>query len=674
MIPLVGGDLRLAFPVLLGWVSLLILQLNIPLNIQKSSAFLLVVISLLVVLAVLSLRWKPILSLSMFTISACVISYAVRLPSHVETFPWDAAPAYEATFWTSWAEKLRVEFQIASAGLPDVGGELIPGLTIGDTTRLSEVLSQSMKTVSLTHITAVSGANIVIVTATVMGIVALLGAGRKLRLVLAVFALIAFVILVTPQSSVLRAAVMSCVVLITLFGGRPGSGIPLLALTSLIMLLWDPWWATDFGFILSVAATAGILLFSQPLARRLSAFIPVWLAVLISIPVAAQLMCQPVIILLSPQIPTYGILANVLAAPAAPLATILGLLAIVFVGWAPSLASFILWVAWLPAQWIGHTAIVISRFPEAAIPWPDGIFGSVLLGVVSLAFLVAIFSSQVIVRRILSTLLVGCVLLWAIFTTFTHLRFSTSLPSEWSIAVCDVGQGDALVLKSEDQIAVIDLGRTPQALTKCLSQLGITRINLLVITHFDKDHVGGLSAVMGKVDTAIVGKPENAEDDGLLKDLVRSGAHITSAFQGMNGFLGKAAWKVLWPDGKHPDMEMGNPGSVVLFVAFPEFSALFLADVGREAQASLMNSVALTHADVVKVAHHGSADQSVGLYEAINPELGLFSVGQNNEYGHPRKETLEMLQHIGALTPRTDESGLILITQNLTGLSVWTER
>ncbi|MEG2778090.1 MAG: ComEC/Rec2 family competence protein, partial [Aurantimicrobium sp.] len=127
-----------------------------------------------------------------------------------------------------------------------------------------------MKTVSLTHITAVSGANIAVVTASVMAIAALCGAGRRVRLVIAVCALVAFVILVTPQPSVLRAAVMAVVVMIALFSGRPGSGIPLLAFATLLMLMWNPWWAIDYGFILSVSATAGLLLFSGPLASSLN--------------------------------------------------------------------------------------------------------------------------------------------------------------------------------------------------------------------------------------------------------------------------------------------------------------------------------------------------------------------------------------------------------------------
>ena len=120
-------------------------------------------------------------------------------------------------------------------------------------------------------------------------------------------------------------------------------------------------------------------------------------------------------------------------------------------------------------------------------------------------------------------------------------------------------------------------------------------------------------------------------------------------------------------------MELGNPGSVTLLVAFPSFRALFLGDLGQEAQLALMNTVDLPTVQVVKVAHHGSADQSSTLYEKVNPAIGLFSVGAENEYGHPRSETLTLLTDLGAFTPRTDNDGLILISARSSGLSVWTE-
>jgi len=668
----IAADLRLLLPVLVGWIVLATALVLI--DTKQIAAPVGGGIVLLVILCGISvIRLLPILGLSAIVMAAMMASCLIQLPGHIETHPWDVPLPTQAPGWLAWADVLRSSFLTATAELPGYGGQLIPGLAIGDTSRVSEQLSNSMKVVSLTHITAVSGANCAIVTASVMAIAALFGAGRKVRLLAASVTLIAFVVLVTPQPSVLRAAVMAIVVMLSLMSGRPASGLPLLAAVTLLMLLWNPFWAIDFGFILSVSATAGILLFSGPLTLSLSRWLPFWLSAMIAIPLSAQLMCQPFIILLSPQLPTYGVLANVIAAPAAPLATVVGLLACLITWWAPGLALPLLWLSWLPAEWIGQTAFLIARFPQAQIPWFGGLIGAVCAAMLSILVLLAFLSPKRIVRSTSVAVSVMTGAIWSVTALVNGLTFSSSLPQEWSVAACDVGQGDALVLKSQGHVAVIDVGRTPGPMKKCLEQLRITHIDLLVLTHFDKDHVGGLDAVMGKVENAIVGKPENAEDQGLLTELSRSGARLQRGVQGLSGAVGEAQWQVLWPDSQHPTMELGNPGSVTLLVAFPTFRALLLGDLGREAQLALMDTVDLPSVQVVKVAHHGSADQSSTLYEKVHPLIGLFSVGAGNDYGHPRSETLTLLTNLGSVTPRTDEDGLILISASASGLSVWTE-
>ena len=667
-------DFRLALPVFIAWIALAVLLLLSPSGPVLGQPLLISLVAVLLLSGLYVIRLIPSLGMCFIAVGSLFFAYAVLSPNHIERQPWDHVPEAEIPWWSLWAEELRQRFLDASSGLPSFGGELIAGLAIGNTSRVSEHLSEAMKTVSLTHITAVSGANCVIVTASVMALAAICGAGRKTRLVIAFVALVAFVILVTPQPSVLRAAVMASIVIFSWLGGRPGTGIPLLASATMLMLLWNPWWAIDFGFILSVVATAGLLLFSQPLTASLSRWLPLWLATLVAVPLAAQLMCQPFIILLAPQLPTYGILANVLAAPAAPMATILGLIACVLVAVFPLLATLVLWCAWLPAEWIGQTAQFVAALPQSHIPWFEGVIGSISAGLLSLLTLVVLLSTNKKVQVATGTVLVISVVVWLSLSVISTVRFTNSLPPNWEIAACDVGQGDGLVLRSQGQIMVIDVGRKPAPMRECLEKLSITHIDVLVLTHYDKDHVGGLDSVIGKVERAIVGLPENTEDQSLLSQLSQSGASVERGLQDLEGTLGLASWKVLWPDGQHPVMEVGNPGSVTLLVAFPHYRALFLGDLGKESQLELMRDIDMPHVDVVKVAHHGSADQSSTFYSQLKPSIGLFSVGQDNEYDHPRQETLTLLTEMGVLIPRTDEDGLILISPETSGLSVWTER
>ncbi|MEY4040396.1 MAG: hypothetical protein RLZZ52_1264 [Actinomycetota bacterium] len=120
-------------------------------------------------------------------------------------------------------------------------------------------------------------------------------------------------------------------------------------------------------------------------------------------------------------------------------------------------------------------------------------------------------------------------------------------------------------------------------------------------------------------------------------------------------------------------MQMGNPGSVTLKVNFPGFSSVFLGDLGEDSQRALLAEASIGSIDVVKVAHHGSADQYAHLYEQLDPKISLLSVGAENKYGHPRAEILKLLEGMGSVTPRTDLDGLVLISVVGNSLSVWSE-
>lgn len=239
----------------------------------------------------------------------------------------------------------------------------------------------------------------------------------------------------------------------------------------------------------------------------------------------------------------------------------------------------------------------------------------------------------------------------------------------------DVGQGDALLVRSAGRTALIDTGPEPSSLEDCLRSLGIDRIDLLVLTHFDLDHVGGVDAVRGRVDTVLHGPVAEPEEQRILDDLRAEGADVNEAITGLRGTLGAATWRVLWPQRESVVFPSGNDASIVLAIeggGVPR--ALFLGDLSAEAQRMLARNTALGGPyDVVKVAHHGSADQDPGLYETIRPAVGVFSAGVDNDYGHPREETLDLLTAVGAHVLRTDRQGRILLGIDDDGVAVWTE-
>jgi competence protein ComEC len=287
------------------------------------------------------------------------------------------------------ADDLRAGLSRAATALPGPGAELLPGLAIGDVSAVAPALAQTMKDSSLTHLTAVSGANCAVIVGLVLALSAAIGLRRPGRAVAALAALGAFVVLVTPQPSVRRAAVMAAVLILSTASGRPARGLPALSLAVIVLLAGDPWLARDLGFALSVLATAGLLVLAPPVAERLSRRMPRRLAEALAIPVAAQVACQPVLLVLQPGLPVHGVLANVLAEPAAAPATIGGLVACVLLPVWPAAGGLALRLAWLPASWIAAVASVLSRLPWGRVPWPTGPGGVVAL-VVATALVVAV--------------------------------------------------------------------------------------------------------------------------------------------------------------------------------------------------------------------------------------------------------------------------------------------
>ncbi|MES2095082.1 MAG: ComEC/Rec2 family competence protein [Actinomycetota bacterium] len=586
-----------------------------------------------------------------------------------------------APWYLDWANSLRGRFRDAAVALPGDGGDLLPGLAIGDTSAVGVPLDTAMKATSLSHLTAVSGANCAVVIALVMLVGAALGLPRAWRVALSATVLLGFVVLVTPEPSVLRAAVMAALVLAALVGGRPVRGIPILALASIVLLANDPWLSQSYGFILSVLATGGLLVLAGPLTRLLCRWMPLWLAAVIAIPVAAQLATQPVLILLNPSIPTYGVIANMLAEPAAPIATVLGLVSCVLLPVLPAVGQVVATVAWIPAAWIAGVASFFAGLPGAAIPWAPGAFGVASIAVVIAAFLMVVLLGRGRVRRIASIVLALVLVVASGITVGGALREKLSRPANWQIAACDVGQGDAVLVRSLGQVALIDTGSDPKLLRRCIETLGIGRIDLLVLSHWDMDHVGGTSAVVGRVTQAMVGPADGAMAAGIGGELAANGAVVSQVGQGLSGRLGELRWEVLWPRARLGSVPPGNDASVTIrFTGVGTcstgcLSSLFLGDLGNRPQAVMKAANRLGRVDVVKVAHHGSADQNSGLYAALRATVGLIGVGLGNGYGHPTDTLLRILAGVGTLPIRTDLEGMALLSPTAAGtVDVWTER
>ncbi|MFC7430150.1 MULTISPECIES: ComEC/Rec2 family competence protein [unclassified Agrococcus] len=570
------------------------------------------------------------------------------------------AERVDRAWWSGWSAGVREGLRRATAHLPGDGGALLPGLAIGDTSRVSPALDAAMLQAGLTHLTAVSGANCAIVVALALGAATAAGAGRRLRILVAGGALAAFVVLVGPEPSVVRASIMAGLALVALHRGVRRVGLALLALAVLVALAVDPTLARSAGFALSVLATAGLLVHAHPLADAMATWMPFPLAAAIGVPLAAQLWCLPVLVVLDPRVALVAVPANVLAAPAAPVATVLGLVVCAVAVVAPAVAAAVAWIAWLPSAWIAGIAHASALLP-AGPPWPAG-WPGVLLAVATLAAVGAGVAAGRIRRGAVAA---ACVAVLATASVQVPALVARATLPDWSIAQCDVGQGAATMLRVGDATVLVDAGREPEPLAACTALLGVDRVDVLVLTHFDADHVGGVDAVAGRVELVVHGPPD---DDGrpLLDDLAARGARLHEGGAGERIRVGDGALDLLWPlDAR---VEPGNDASLVVATTIGGERVLVLGDLGADAQRGLL-AEGVPESDVVVVAHHGSPDQHLPLYDAIGAAVALVPVGPN-DYGHPAPELMAELERRGMRVLRTDERGTIA----LDGTIAWTQR
>ena len=315
-----------------------------------------------------------------------------RADDRVATLSVSGAPEVLAPPGTvaSAAERLRTGLRQSVDHAPADARGLLPGLVIGDTSRTPADLTAAMRATGMTHLTAVSGSNVAVVTGLVLGLCVLVGVPRRLRPVLALLALAGFVVLARPEPSVVRAAVMGAIGLIGLSRSRRSSGLPVLGAAIVVVLLVDPWLARSFGFALSSLATLGLLLFTRPWGDAIGARLPRRLAGLgpaLAIPVAAQAMTAPVVVLLQGSVSVVGVLANLLAAPLVPVATIAGVAAaLTSLVW-PGGAALVAWAGIVPTTGIAQVARRFAEVPGGTLPWPDGAAGALLLAALTVAVL-----------------------------------------------------------------------------------------------------------------------------------------------------------------------------------------------------------------------------------------------------------------------------------------------
>jgi competence protein ComEC len=542
-----------------------------------------------------------------------------------------------------------VRHAVAHTG--DDPSALVPALVDGDDQRVSDDVQEDFRRSGLTHLLAVSGTNLTIVLAVVLVLARSMGAPRRVLVVLGLVSVAGFVLLARPDPSVVRAAGMGVVGLAALGLGSRG-GIRALSVAIVALLFIDPWLSRSLGFVLSVCATAGILLAAPVLTRRLQRWMPRWCALAVAVPVAAQLACTPALAAISGEVSLVAVFANVLAGPMVAPATVAGLAGGLFdlvsapVARVPgTIAGWC--VVWILA--VGHHAASLAG---ASLGWRAPWW--LLIVLVPLVF--------VVMWRLARhpAVVVGIAL--GVGLGMWRPPQVGWPPAGWVMVACDVGQGDATVVAADEGSAMlVDVGPEPAAVDRCLDRLRVDRLPVVAISHAHADHVDGWSGAVSGRDVGVVlagptGGPRAAEEEPRL------------VVAGQRFGVGRLSVEVLWPAATVApggfEGSATNNASLVLRVTLagdPPVRLLLTGDVEPDAQEALVRLHPDLAADVIKMPHHGSGQQSDRFFAAVGARVATISAGADNDYGHPAAAALRLLREHHVAWWRTDTDGDVAV-------------
>ena len=567
--------------------------------------------------------------------------------------------------WWRGASAVRASIRQAVAHRPVEPRSLVPALVDGDDADVPDALAEDFRTTGLTHLLAVSGTNLTLVVGFVLVLARWCGVRGRWLSVVGALGIVGFVLLARTEPSVLRAAAMGGVGLLAMGANGRQRALRGLGAAVLALMLLDPGLATSLGFALSVLATAGILLLGPPWRDALARWLPRWLAEAIAVPTAAQLACTPLVAAISGQVSLAAVGANLLAEPVVGPATVLGLAGgLLGLVWDPlgrlagTLASWC--VAWIVL--VAHRG---AALPAAAVDWGTGAAALALLTLGTVA--IAVLGPHVVRHRLVG---VGCCLLLVVGVT-VRLPSPGWPPDDWVLAVCDVGQGDALAVRTGPGSALlVDAGPDPRPVRRCLDGLGVRAVPLLVLTHFHADHVDGIAGVLAgrrvaAIETTRLADPPYGVDE-VARAAAAAGVPVAVAAYGSTRRLGDVTLQVLWPLPDSPvtgpgDGSTANEASVVLLVETRGLRLLLTGDVEPEGQVVLARQLSGLHVDVLKIPHHGSRYQDEDWLLSLHAAVAIASVGADNDYGHPARETLDPLARAGAEVYRTDRDGTVVV-------------
>ncbi len=597
--------------------------------------------------------------------------------------------------------------------LDEEQGALCIGILIGDRENISDITEDNFKKSNLTHMLAVSGSHI---TYIIVALTTLLSkTNRKFSLIITIIFLLFFTVLTGFTASVLRASIMGILTLLASILHRKSDTINNLGISSIIILLYNPYLLVDAGFLLSYAGTIGIIFFSKKISNGISIIVNkinpnllnieqnnnskilfvksiiekiiLYVISSLSVTISANIVIIPIMAYMFSTISFTFWISNILAGPIMEVVTIFGfityLISIVF----PMLAEFLAIALNLFLTILLKIAEISSIIPGASIyiKTPSLIMCVMYYLVIFILFNLkpirqfirkkAIFRFLIIKAKkhklkILVTIITVIILLNSIiYVTDKNLK----------IYFVDVGQGDCTLIQTHEKKNILidgggsefgsfDVGES--ILLPYLLNRGINKIDYMMISHFDSDHIGGLFYIMEnlKVDNIIISRQGKNSENFKKFIQIMSEKQINLIIVKRGDYVkidGTSYFEILFPEEKQISDNVLNNNSIVAKFVSSNVTMLFTGDIEEIAEKRLCELYRNTNklqADIIKVAHHGSKTSStLSFLKLVNPQIALIGVGADNNFGHPNEGVLERIKKLGTQIYRTDQTGEVSI-------------
>ncbi len=550
--------------------------------------------------------------------------------------------------------------------LPGDIGAFASALLLGERSGITYEMDTAFKASGISHIIAVSGLHVSIVFGLIY---TLLAKRRALSCLVGIPALFLFAAIAGFTPSITRACIMQSLMLLAMVLDREYDGPTALSFAVFVMLTANPLIILSVSFQLSVCCMAGIFLFSEKIRQYLLKYGSkhimkeqkianrLWqgIASSVSVSLSATIMTTPLVAYHFGCVSLVGVLTNLLT---------IWLINFIFHGVivclllsliSTGLAQLLAVVVAIPIQFVLGTAGMISKLPMAAvftsnpyvIVWLIGAYG--LLGI----FLMQKKKQPML----LLTSVVFTLLLSQLFSWFEPLN------DEFRVTMLDVGQGQSILLQSEGKTFLVDCGGddsedAADTTAEALLSQGICRLDGIVVTHFDKDHVGGVVHLLSRIQTDRLILPDVEDENEIGKTLTSATNAVVEYIKEDTLYtFGKAEMTVFAPISH----ESGNESSICILFQRENCGILITGDRGVSGEMALLQTHTLPEVDVLVAGHHGSAGStSEALLAATSPQIALISVGENNRYGHPAGTVLQRLVDVGCKIYRTDIYGTII--------------